>query len=714
MNINMTYDHNFVEILNKIKAKYPMTLLEADGIGDNQLDIATFSKKFMTSDNTSNASIDSNGNVDGISMVTYGKEVGKPIAKLNGYYLMWREIKNIYGQEFANQAIESAINGDIYVHDSTNFSLSYCFNFTAYDIVLNGLPSWTGIGTKLPPKTLLAYTEQTKNFLISASGFLLGATGIADFLVFASWFVERNLKGIHEEGGLRKEDFIGREELFEQRVWEQAKQILTSWVYNINDNYRGDQTLFTNISIYDKYFLQNIINDINMVEAPYKIDIDVAMKVQELFVEIMNEELSRTPLTYPVTTASCTRYDEKEITLSYIDGTYEKFDQFSKVNKKVGITSHEVLAESIKVGDTVNRKEVSNVDIKVGQKNILRDQDFVRYVAEANKDYQFINIFNGESSVLSSCCRLRSDMSDFEKETFEGGSSKIGSVGVVTLNLPRVAFKYKNGEIDSIEDEIKRLTEISIKINYARRVLVKDKIDRGMLPVYTDGFMVLERQFSTTGIIGGYEFSKILGIDILTENGLEEQMKLLKVIRDTQDDIHENDPLYKEIPFNVEQIPGESTAIKLAKKDELMGYNNIGIRLYANQFIPAQTTANILDRIRVSAAFDESGYLNGGSILHLNSDTRIESTDKMVDMINMVAKTGVSYWAINFDLLYCEECNTFDIKVHDSDVCKHCGSTETSSYIRVVGFLTKVKSWHDVRQSEDYNKRQFYNDVTNH
>lgn len=336
------------------------------------------------------------------------------------------------------------------------------------------------------------------------------------------------------------------------------------------------------------------------------------------------------------------------------------------------------------------------------------ENEFV-YDIELEKNHYF-----SSNKIISHNCRLRSDMNAFEKETFGSiggsGSAKIGSIGVVTINLPRVAFRYKAGEIDSIEEEIKRLTHMTVKINYARRMLIKDKIERNMMPVYSDGFMVLNRQFSTTGILGGYEFSKILGIDIKTDEGMDAQINLLKVIRETQDEIHK-DPMYKEVPFNVEQVPAETTSSKLPLKDKILGINNIGLKLYSNQFIPLQETANLLDRIRIAGTMDSSDMLNGGSILHLNADQRIESVERMEELIYTVAKFGVMYWAINFDLLYCESCHTFEIKENKSGVCKHCGSTDTSSYIRVVGFLTKVKSWSDVKQNEDYAKRQMYSNI---
>jgi ribonucleoside-triphosphate reductase len=319
MQLNINYDHNFVELWNRINNKYPEALLKIDGISEEQLDIGAFSKNFMSSDNTANASIDANGNVAHISMATYNKEVFKPLSKLNGYYLMWKEIKKQYDLKTANEAVDRAVSGDIYVHDGTNFSLPYCFNYTAYDIVLAGLPSWTGIAQTKAPKTLKAYVRQVINFLIAAGSQQMGATGIADFLIFFSWFVQRALEGVYIEEGLDVSIFKTRED-FEKAVWNHAKSELTSFIYDINFNYRSDQTLFTNVSLYDNYFLENLLSEIKMPEMPYAIDRSVVMQVQYMYMEIMNEELRRTPLTYPVTTATFTRYNKEEITFVFEDG----------------------------------------------------------------------------------------------------------------------------------------------------------------------------------------------------------------------------------------------------------------------------------------------------------------------------------------------------------------------------------------------------------
>jgi len=151
----------------------------------------------------------------------------------------------------------------------------------------------------------------------------------------------------------------------------------------------------------------------------------------------------------------------------------------------------------------------------------------------------------------------------------------------------------------------------------------------------------------------------------------------------------------------VEQIPAENTSIKLANKDKVLGYND-RYTFYSNQFIPLITEADILDRIRLQGLYDEQ--LSGGSICHLNVETRLEDKEKLKSLIKSVAKQGVRYTGVNYNL---QECTAGHISVGKKDVCE-CGSKIENNYTRVVGFLTNTKHWAKERRKEDYPNRKFY------
>ncbi len=648
MKLNFSYHHNFVELWNKLYEKYDEGIFKIDGISEEDLDIVKFSKRFFESDNTANGSVDPNSNVSNKNIISYNTELSKPLTKLNSYYLLWLKIKNEFSLDTADEVIESIISGDIYFHDSTNVNLFYCFNYTAYDIVINGVPDWMGATKTYPPRKLNAFKGQIENFLTNVSRMQMGATGIADLLIFWAWYIQRIFEGYSSEDGMFERNKFRDNKAFEESVYNYSKTLLTSFVYNMNFNHRGEQTLFTNISIYDDYFLEDYLKDISFTEEPSKINKDIVKKIQDQYINVMNDELERTPLTYPVTTV-----------------------MFNK-----------------------------------DENNEIKDKKFAKYIAEKNINKMWMNMFNGESGVIASCCRLKNDVKSIENEftnSFGGGSSKIGSSGVFTINLPRVSKKYDN-DVD-IKEKIKRLTSLTIIGNYARRMIIKDRVDQGLYPLYDEGFVNFKKQFCTTGILGGYEFLKNLGKDIQNKSGIKYLQSVLKIINDTQKSYHEYEN-FENIPFNIEQVPGESACVKLAKKDEILGYNDDGIKLYSNQFVPLQQTANMFERVKTNGELDSE--FSGGSVCHLNMDQKLKSVDDLYNLILSICKTGTIYWATNYNLMYCNDCNSFLVFEKNENVCQNCESENVEKYERVVGFLTPVSSWSETRQKYDYEKRQHY------
>lgn len=116
MYIPVTYEQDFDDLWMHLKSKYPEKLFNLDGVGE-QLDMSKFSKKFFSSAVTSDASIDANANVDDMSVIAYEKELPKPFLKMNSYYILWKELKKLYGRPFADSVVEMQLTGDIYIND---------------------------------------------------------------------------------------------------------------------------------------------------------------------------------------------------------------------------------------------------------------------------------------------------------------------------------------------------------------------------------------------------------------------------------------------------------------------------------------------------------------------------------------------------------------------------------------------------------------------
>ena len=625
----LNYDAKFESILEGIESDCGTEIFDIEGIG-KQLDISEYGRKFFSnSKNIADDSVDANANVDDVTVVAYENESVKPLFRLNSLYLLWKELTKLYGEQFAQEVVESQILGDVYINDLSGVQKPYCYNFSAYDVMTKGLPFVKKVDSK-PPKYLSSFCGQMVHFTSYASNQVLGAVGIADLLIVMSYYVKKELELLPSNP---------------EYVWRQVKQEIQSLVYSMNQPFRGGlQSGFYNVSIYDREFLESLKDDYMFPDGSNP-DIELVQQLQDLFVDIMNEELRRTTPTFPVTTL-CLCVDEN--------------------------------------------------------KNI-KDQDFLRHMSEKNMEFAFMNIYAGTTGTLSSCCRLRSNKENQYigyTNSFGGASTQIGSFGVVTLNLPRAAH-YSAGDVEEFLDRVAELVHISVKINNAKRELIKKRIAVHALPLYDYGFMSLQKQYATTGLNGINEAVEILGYDILTHDGQRIVSKILQTVNEIND-MYDEEMKYA---HNCEQTPSESSAIKAATKDHFLGINT-QYDLYSNQFIPLITEADMLDRIRLQGLFDSQ--FSGGAIAHLNVEDRITDVDQLVDLINLTVKMGVVYHAITYML---QKCENGHMTVGKRTVCPICNFKITDNYTRIVGFLVNIKNAHKVRRELDIPNRQFYKSI---
>lgn len=657
LNLPETYDPRFTALMQKLWQKYPPELFSLSGIHPDQCNIDLMSKAFFKtrSENsaTADVSIDPNANVTGRDCITYNYELPKAMLRLNSLYNLWKNLEEELGREHADLCLEADLAGTLYINDSWDIGRPYCMNYSALDVALEGLK----MGGRLridPPKSLDSFLRQMEQFTVYAANSTLGACGFADLLLVAAWYVERiKLTGYDHKVKVFTRDYTFGDGATEDMLLKTyVKEKLISFIYTMNWEFRGNQSPFTNVSVYDRPFLEKLLPSYALQgKAP---NVHVVEAVQGWFLEAFNETLARTPVTFPVVTACF----------------------------------------SVKTNEQGERT--------------LADQVFLIKIAEANTPFGFINIYCGDSSTLSSCCRLRSNINDLGyANTFGSGSTKIGSLGVVTLNLPRLARHANKRSPDSRERAFAGfLTGVEIAtlkagtINHAKRRFIKDRIKRGSLPLYSLGIMSLDRQYNTCGFTGLYEALEILGHDMRTDKGLELARQVLDKINGI------NGVLSKLMgePFNMEQVPGESSAVKLARKDALLGLNPEGYEIYSNQFIPLwEEGTDLLDRIKAQGSLDK--YCTGGAILHLNVGNRIQDEKTMRALIAHACAAGVVYFAVNYVINRCE--NGHMSVGREPAQCPQCGTKITDVFTRVVGFLTNVKGWHKTRRTHDFPKRAF-------
>lgn len=634
MVLEFSYHPAFTRLMERLKMDHGEALFDLDGIG-KQLDLNRFASEFYGDNGaTADVSVDSNANVNGRDVINFNFEAPKALLKLNSYYLIWKRIRERYDTDFADAVIEQQLTGWIYINDVWDVGRPYCFNFSTYDIALEGLQ----MGEKFKPvrpKSLYSFVRQVEQFTAYAANSTLGATGLADLFIVMAHYVDE-LMDEDAEPHFQFRDTV--------EAWCYVKEVIASLIYTLNWQFRGNQSPFSNVSVYDRKFLEELVPEYVFPDGTTP-HVSTVERIQDMFLDVMNQELARAQLTFPVVTA-CLAVDD--------DG-------------------------------------------------VIQDQEFLEKVTKFNEEFGFINFYCGKSSTLSSCCRLRSDMSHEYFNQFGAGSTKIGSLGVVTINLPRLAEEARRYEKHGLRFTtlLDRAVEHAAVINNAKRMEIAKRIERGNLPLYTLGHMDLKRQYSTVGITGLAEACATMGRPITTEDG---QALALEIIHR----INENNELFDKVfgyPHNCEQVPAENSSIKLARKDRLIGYNVHDLPFYSNQFIPLTAKADILDRIEIQGKLDK--HFSGGAICHLNMAEKVTASQQ-AQLVRECAREGVIYFALNYALSWCENAH---MSVATGETCPVCGGEITDTYTRVVGFLTNTKNWHEARREHDWPKRQFYSKV---
>jgi len=429
-----------------------------------------------------------------------------------------------------------------------------------------------------------------------------------------------------------------------KKYLEQQIQML---VYKLNGSeMRMNESAFTNVSCMDESYIENFFGDRLFPNGEPVIKyIDEIVELECFFLECVNDILERKVMTFPVIT-DCLLYDDKE----------HKF-----VNEKTA-------------------RRFSDLNIKWNNANIYCGTDI---------------------STLSTCCRVLNNVDTMNNKlsgftNFIGGSDlNIGSIGVITINLPHWAYimHMDVSNKEEMEDYLIREIDMCCKYLHGVREVIKDLIAQGSLKLYDLKLAKIERQFNTIGFIGLYDAAKILGLaednDILAF-----ESRILDIFKDYTE-IFTKD---KDYSINIEQIPGESACIKLAQKDKLTFGEMVKTDCYSNQWIPLSEYRSIYDRSKFAAVLDKR--CGGGSILHLNIDSPFANEKQGWELLKFLAKQGVIYFAFNNRISVCEDEHGFY-----GDIC-WCGKEKVGEATRPVGFITLVKNWIPSRK-EEYETRVF-------
>lgn len=632
------FNNDFVELLSDLKAKYGEKIFEIHGIGEKNLDITQFPKDFYkkSTKSVASVSIDDNANVGAKDISQYTYERFKPQQKLNSLYLLYKWVKKFFSKKDARIAIERIISGDIFVNDLTDVEKPYCFAIDLNNLLIDGMSFYDGKTISIKPPTRSdSFIAQVIQTTAFISNQIMGAIAYPSFFPILDKFYRAEFG----------EDYIQRyheDEAMRYRITNQFQNL----IFSFNFPFRGNQSSFTNLSVLDKGFAHTLFDGYIFGDDGTEPNIDSFVELSKRF-----------------------------------------FEYFVDINNKEGVFTFPVMTLAVSLDDN----------------NDYMDKDIIDWIAEVNHEKSIGNNFQSRPNSFCSCCRLKNEL-DIADENELNSVGKINSFGAASglsvgshrvcgINLPRLAIKEK--ENPNILNEIMDSVH---KILYAHRQLIKERISLGVLPLYNTGFMDLDRQYSTVGLIGGYEYVKNKGLSILTEEGTN---ALMNVMESVEAKIKEYQKDEVGCIYNIESIPGESQAVKLCDIDKLLGYCDPKVKLYSNQYVSLMDECSIYDRMKTQGIFDN--VTSGGAIMHCSYKDSNPLTKEQYKKILLMAKDlNNEYFAINYVYVQCANGHR---SIGEKDTCEICGAPITTHYQRVVGFITCVEVWNPVRRDYEYKRR---------
>jgi len=328
----------------------------------------------------------------------------------------------------------------------------------------------------------------------------------------------------------------------------------------------------------------------------------------------------------------------------------------------------------------------------------------------------YINSDMNPEDVRSMCCRLRLDLNDLYNRGgggLFGSGSKTGSIGVVTINLPRIGYLSKTKK-DFFEklDKMMDLAKESLEI---KRKTIENFISKGLYP-YSRFYLAdikkarggyYANHFATIGLVGMNEaLMNFLGENIASKRGRVFALEILDFMRKKLVKYQEETGNI----YNLEATPAESTAYRLALKDkesypEIITAGTKKIPYYTNSTqLPVNYTNDIFEALKLQDEI-QCKY-NGGTILHLFAGERISDTETIKSLIKKIFE--------NFHLPYVTFTPTFSIcPVHgyvagEHFYCPQCTIKQPCEvYSRIVGYLRPVQQWNEGKQEEFHQRKEF-------
>ena len=440
---------------------------------------------------------------------------------------------------------------------------------------------------------------------------------------------------------------------------KEVKQCIQSFVYGVNTPSRwGTQAPFSNITL-DWTVPKDLENvpaivggkDMDFTYGDCKKEMDM---VNKAFIEIMIEgDANGRGFQYPIPTYSITR----------------DFDW----------------------SETENNKLLFEMTAKYGTPY------FSNYI---NSDME-------PSDVRSMCCRLRLDLRELRKKSggFFGSGESTGSVGVVTINLPRIAYLAENEQ--DFYERLDKLMDISARSLKTKRTVITQLLDAGLYP-YTKRYLgTFANHFSTIGLIGMNEVglnAKWLRKDLTHEETQKFARDVLNHMRERLSDYQEK---YGDL-YNLEATPAESTTYRFAKHDkelypDIITANENGTPYYTNSsHLPVGYTEDIFSALDVQ---DELQTLyTSGTVFHAFLGEKLPDWRAAANLVRKIAENyKLPYYTMSPTYAVCKDHGYL---AGEQYTCPVCGQ-KTEVYSRITGYYRPVQNWNDGK-SQEFKDRKTY------
>ena len=442
-------------------------------------------------------------------------------------------------------------------------------------------------------------------------------------------------------------------------TYKEVKQCIQSFIYGVNTPSRwGTQAPFTNVTL--DWVVPNDLANLNCIVGGKEMDFcykdcekEMAM-INKAFIEIMIEgDANGRGFQYPIPTYSITR----------------NFDW----------------------SETENNKLLFEMTAKYGTPY------FSNYI---NSDME-------PSDVRSMCCRLRLDLRELRKKSggFFGSGESTGSIGVVTINMPRIAYLSENEEV--FFARLDHMMDIAARSLKVKRNVVSELLEKGLYP-YTKRYLgTFNNHFSTIGLVGMNEAclnAKWIGKDLTNKESQEFTKKVLNHMRTRLSDYQE---MYGDL-YNLEATPAESTSFRLAKHDkkrypDMIFANQNGTTYYTNSsHLPVGYTSDIFTALDIQ---DELQTLyTSGTVFHAFLGQKLPDWRAAANLVRKIAENyKLPYYTLSPTYSVCTDHGYIAGEVSK---CPICGKT-TEIYSRITGYYRPVQNWNDGKTQEFADRKTY-------